>query len=250
MKYSSTIDNVTAEKWGLTIQLAYLFSWLYNLPSWANSITSDSRIFYFAAKSQAVKELPLLTDKLDTMYRYYRQLETAGLILVIRVDGKDYVSLTEKAKQWNTVGFKSDLPDSNPSQVGKISEKPSDLNPTYHSTNNDKNTSDTGAPKKVSDVLKKRQDEFYQKLVPFVGEGAGKFHKDMVRAFYEYWTEPSVDGTLMRMEDKKNKYFDIARRLATWKRREPVSFKPTLTQNGQQQPPVISSPFKKRDIHA
>lgn len=130
MRYSTIINNIKANEWGLTIQQAYLFSWFYELPSWANKVMIENEIFYFASKNKAVEELPILTDKTDTMYRYYRQLEELKLIVIKKIDGKDYISLTTKAKEWNL--YKSDYSENNPNTLGKLSENNSDLNPTYN----------------------------------------------------------------------------------------------------------------------
>jgi hypothetical protein len=70
---------------------------------------------------------------------------------------------------------------------------------------------------KTSATLPERQKAFYDKLVPFVGIGEGLYSKDMVRQFYEYWSEEH--------QQKKGKMlcetmdtFAIGRRLATWKK--------------------------------
>jgi len=71
MKYSSYIDNVRALDWGLTIQQAYIFSWLWDIPSWSDTAIFDNDVWYFASKTRALDELPLLTTKMDTVYRHY-----------------------------------------------------------------------------------------------------------------------------------------------------------------------------------
>lgn len=106
MKYSSLIDNVHAITWGLNIQEAYLFDWLYSLPSWAERITLSGPLggaedYYFASRTKAIEELPLLTDKPDTMYRHYKSLEEKGVIKISKIQGCDYVMITEKGKEWN-----------------------------------------------------------------------------------------------------------------------------------------------------
>ncbi len=58
-----------------------------------------------------------------------------------------------------------------------------------------------------------KSSEFYKLLVPYVG----KYGKDTVREFYEYWTEKSKTGKKLRFEDQK--FFDVSRRLATWDNR-------------------------------
>lgn len=130
MRYSSTINNLKASEWGLSIQQAYLFSWFYELPSWANKVMIENEIFYFASKNKAVEELPILTDKTDTMYRYYKQLEELDLIVIKKIDNKDYVSLTSKAREWNF--HKSEDSENNPSLFGNLSESNSEKNPTYN----------------------------------------------------------------------------------------------------------------------
>jgi hypothetical protein len=136
MKYSSMIDNVHSSQWGLSIQEAYLFDWLYSLPSWAQRVTMSgeggAEDFYFASRNKAIEELPLLTDKPDTMYRYYKSLEEKGLIKLTKVGNCDYIFLSGKGKEWNRgesetrkkirhnseknpkkPGFKSDILDNN-----------------------------------------------------------------------------------------------------------------------------------------
>jgi hypothetical protein len=49
----------------------------------------------------------------------------------------------------------------------------------------------------------------------------------MVRQFYEYWIEPNKQKNQLRYEGEK--YFDTAKRLATWKKREKPSFCETQT---------------------
>ena len=59
-----------------------------------------------------------------------------------------------------------------------------------------------------------RKNSFYQSLVPFVGQ----YPKEMVRAFYDYWSELNKSGTKMRYELERT--WELPRRLATWANRE------------------------------
>lgn len=149
MRYNANINQVKAVEWGLNVQQAYLFVFFYELPSWAESITKDGHTYYFASKNKAIKEMPLLTDKKDTMYRYYKQIQDKDLIKIIKVDGKDYVRLTDKAKGWNC---KSDPSDKNPSNLGKLSDTTSDKNPTYNTYNKNNNTNNN------------RESDFFEKI--------------------------------------------------------------------------------------
>ena len=55
-----------------------------------------------------------------------------------------------------------------------------------------------------------RKEEFRQSLLPFVEQ----FGKEMIRKFFDYWTELDTKSKKMRYEDQK--YFEISRRLSTW----------------------------------
>jgi hypothetical protein len=131
----------------LSLQEAYLFSWMYELPSWANSVIIEGIPFYFASKTKVEKDLPLLAVKLDTIYRYYKSLSDSGLIIIKKIDGKDYIALTEKGKSWNTsnnknISIQSEHSEINPNELGNKSENNSDSNPTYNYTNIDSYTND------------------------------------------------------------------------------------------------------------
>lgn len=140
MKYSSYIDNKTALDWGLNVQQAVLFDWIYTLPSWADIMTTGSgKRFYHASKNLACVELPLLTDKPDTIYRYYKQLEAKGLIELQKMGKKDFIHLTKKSSSWGRQGT-SDHSEINPTLIGNKSESESEINPTYNNTSIDNNT--------------------------------------------------------------------------------------------------------------
>jgi hypothetical protein len=55
-----------------------------------------------------------------------------------------------------------------------------------------------------------RNNKFYEDCAKYVE----KYGKEMVRDFFEYWTETNKSGKKMRFEDQK--FFDLSKRLATW----------------------------------
>ena len=59
-----------------------------------------------------------------------------------------------------------------------------------------------------------RQKAFYDTLRPYVN----KYPKDMLRAFYDWWSEPNRSRTKLRVELEKT--WDLSRRLATWNRKD------------------------------
>ena len=59
-----------------------------------------------------------------------------------------------------------------------------------------------------------RKNVFYQSLVSYVGQ----YPKEMIRAFFDYWSELNKSETKMRYELEKT--WETAKRLATWAKRE------------------------------
>lgn len=82
--------------------------------------------------------------------------------------------------------------------------------------NKTKNKNTPSGVKNVAskDATLKRKDSFYNSLVPFVG----KYTPEMIRNFFNYWSEMNVSQTKMRFE--KEKTWELSRRLATWANRE------------------------------
>ena len=68
---------------------------------------------------------------------------------------------------------------------------------------------------KLKPLAERRQD-FWNRLVPFVQKGV--YSREMVEAFYLYWTECNENGRKMRFEMEKT--YEVPRRLAMWRRRE------------------------------
>ena len=152
MQYTVTINQVKAQEWGLNSQQALLFAFVYESPSWANPIKTDTGIYFALSKAKIVEELPLLTDKPDTAYRLLKALRDAGLIELSSTSSITLIRLTEKAKEWNRkLDGSEKYPTSNalngrkkirstseksPSKVGKKSEAGSEKSPTNQGTNN------------------------------------------------------------------------------------------------------------------
>lgn len=142
MQYTSIIDNVTSKKWGLTLSEAYVFSYMANAATWATPLPLGNEVYYFVSKTLFEKELPLISGKKDTIYRYYKSFESKGIISVKKIDGKDYIKFQKKAAEWNSgSGFKSDNSEINPDELGFKSENNSEINPTYQCTIEDQCTS-------------------------------------------------------------------------------------------------------------
>ena len=117
MKYTILIDQAKSIEWGLSLSEAAMFAFAYALPSWAEQIHVNGQTWYFGSRNKAIDEMPLITDKPDTVYRLYKSLQSKGLIEWQKFGEKDCIRLTELGKQWNKLD-----PDAAKTTVGKKSE--------------------------------------------------------------------------------------------------------------------------------
>lgn len=135
MKYTIIIDQSKSLEWGLSLSEAAMFSFVYALPSWAEQIHVNGQTWYFGSRNKAISEMPLITDKPDTVYRLYKALQSKGLIEWQKFGDKDCLRLTDLGRTWNTINK-----DANPA-LGKKSEATrkkirvkAEKNPTYNNT--------------------------------------------------------------------------------------------------------------------
>ena len=78
----------------------------------------------------------------------------------------------------------------------------------------EKKAADKSATKKS---LEERKKDFYESLVPYID----KYDRQMIRDFYDYWSQVNEGGKKMLWEMQKA--FEISKRLATWSSRRKVS---------------------------
>ncbi|WP_445362077.1 hypothetical protein ACJJIQ_00155 (plasmid) [Microbulbifer sp. ANSA003] len=148
MQFTIRINQARALEWGLNVQQAVLFDFLYGCPSWADLTEVDGKIYTFVSRTKIIEELPLLTDKPDTAYRLLCQLQKLGLIHYIKHNGQDLVAVTDLGKTWNrtddakgteknsSAGNDSEKSGKKSEQTRKKIRKTSEKNPTYQNTNN------------------------------------------------------------------------------------------------------------------
>lgn len=91
-------------------------------------------------------------------------------------------------------------------------------------------------PPPAKKPLIERKKDFYNRVISFERENPGKYPYIIYEQFFSYWTESSKDQ--MRFEDKKNKYFEIGKRLATfWKRLDHAQQQKFWKQHNDKFPP-------------
>lgn len=71
---------------------------------------------------------------------------------------------------------------------------------------------------KKEEEMKLREKAFYNELIPFVE----MYGREMIREFYDYWSEPNKSHSKMRFEQERT--WDIKRRLQTWEKRSKNGF--------------------------
>jgi hypothetical protein len=133
MRYTISIDQTHSIEWNLSLSEAALFSFIYSLPSWAEQIHVNGQTWFFASRNKAIDEMPIITDKADTIYRLYKSLKSKGIIDWEKFGEKDCIMITEKGKNWNS--SKTDLGNKSESTRKKIRLK-AEINPTYNSNKN------------------------------------------------------------------------------------------------------------------
>lgn len=96
-------------------------------------------------------------------------------------------------------------------------EQQSNTNKNVNNVNNENNIPSVGvAPPASLPSIDDRKKDFGNALIPFVD----KYGKDMIRQFFDYWTEKGEKHKKMRYE--KEKVFEIEKRLATWKLKDEI----------------------------
>lgn len=115
------------------MQQGALFDLLNQLHAWAEPISIDGEVYYWASRQMICNQIPLAYNKVDTVYRALKTLSKKGLINYKKHGEKDCISLTAKGKEWNS--------EINPT-LGNESEQTrieirdnSEVNPTYKNIN-------------------------------------------------------------------------------------------------------------------
>jgi hypothetical protein len=82
------------------------------------------------------------------------------------------------------------------------------------STNSTDNVNDNVNDNVINNKIESRKLKFANTLKPFLET----YGKEMIRKFYDYWTEPNKSNTKFKMELEKT--WSLERRLETWATRE------------------------------
>ena len=158
-----TIDLAFMNKHKLSSQQAMFFSYLHNSTSWADQIIDEGACWFWLNRNKVVSDIPYVTSKTDTVYRWFVDFSEQGLIAYKKIGNKDVFQLTLKGKTWNNKS------DGHPNKVGRSSENNSDGHPTDSINNIDRDNKDNNDD--ASDVLKQKVEEIVCYLNQVAGTG-------------------------------------------------------------------------------
>ena len=106
------------------------------------------------------------------------------------------------------------------SRVVVVAEAPTALQQdTTETTSTKPKISAEEKKRKAIEARKKREQDLYNELIPYVEI----YGKEMIREFYDYWTQTNGDDdvtNLMDIAKRKSGKFCLSRRLATWKQKD------------------------------
>lgn len=151
MRFTSTINNVRLAEWGINITQGALVDLINQASSWAKAVVIDGVTYYWMSFGKVCEELPSVFNKEDTVYRQYKVLKEKGIIEHFKMDGKDYVRLTEKGCEWNKFepirdSGKNPSVGNQPEQTRKKIRESSEKNPTDNNNNNKYNQDQNNPP--------------------------------------------------------------------------------------------------------
>lgn len=116
-----------------------------------------------------------------------------------------------KSMQMDANGCNCIQVDANDTREGNNNNNP---NPKPNPQNKKESTKKKVDAAHAAALMEARKEDFYNSLIPFVTQHG----KEMVRAFFDYWSEPNKSRTKMRFELERT--WDLPKRLGLWKSRE------------------------------
>jgi hypothetical protein len=164
----------------------------------------DHGCFHANPKLLKAALFPLKDYTSKQMDIWVRELEQAGIIQTYRVDSRDYLRINDFGHRLRNMVSKFPQPADNPPSID--SNEPPETKRNEVETENEGEITDAGKPATIDD----RAKLFMEKIAIHLDT----YPKDMLRDFYDYWTETNEGGRKMRFEMQK--VFDMKRRLKTW----------------------------------
>lgn len=168
----------------------------------------------FHADSRLLKAslFPLQLDSIREadILRWTTECHKAGLIVLYESNSKKYLQIVDFKQRLDKSNPKYPLPTSgNP--LTNVTEFPAEAKAETKTESKTIRESGASAPKRSFKNL--NEGEFYNEIAGF----KDTYSKEMLRAFFDYWKEPSATG-IMRFQLEKT--WETGLRLKTWQRRD------------------------------
>lgn len=246
--YTISINQLACVKNGLSgkvdlVDLA-IFYCVYHLMNSPHKITAFIDGVEYTEIRQSIIESQLPILKIGTKRTFINRMNNLidlGLIERYSLNPKENRSLYKRGKNFsiltycdamknNSQGMKTDSDGVNHNDQNLCKSIHTPMKNDSHNNNiiynNINNKIDIGekeisapcvAPKKQEDLIekrKKRERDFYDSLTVYLDT----YGKEMLRDFFNYWSEPNKSGSKMKFEMQKT--WDTARRLVTWSNNE------------------------------
>lgn len=220
MKYIISINQKIVIELGLDLDIIDLAIFDF-IKSFANTdkcrkITDNGVQYFWISSSYVIEEMPLLGIKSDRgISKRIDNLINSNLIE--RCPNNQ--SMQKSYYKFGSMYYELEFATTNESSKHlerKFQATTNESSKDNNISNNNININRESVEAKAS-TLELRKEKFGESLIPFVE----KYGKAMIRAFFDYWTEPNRSQTKMRFELQKT--WETSRRLATWASRETFS---------------------------
>jgi hypothetical protein len=170
----------------------------------------DSMIFYRSFYESVTGLSPLIKAELyDAIFEYglnFQEIEFTNEI------SKALFTLIKPQLDANIKRFENGKKPKTKQSESKAEAKHKQ-NESKVEANNNVNVNDN-----VNENIEERKNKFYDLLTSWIDE----YPKEMLREFYNYWTEHGIKDKKLRFE--KEKTFGIEQRLRTWYNRNPKQY--------------------------
>ncbi len=153
-----------------------------------------------------------------------------SIINQFKRDNEKYDNVCNRNK---TNGLKGGRPSKsktqeNPVGLSGLNEKPKKPDSDSDNESDSKNDNDSKSiSKNKSNNIEERKLKFATTLEPYLDT----YGKELLNAFYKYWTEPNKSNTKYRQELQKT--WDLSRRLETWSKND-TNFNKKPIKNGNE----------------
>lgn len=159
---------------------------------------------------------PLRDDlKPSDLIPLLKEIIDAELAISYQNGGREYVEIINFGQRLRVQKSKFPAPEGERANFGTEnpdgSPQPAD-NCRLEEKRREENTkgNENNADKPPIENLENRKIKFGNSLIPFVE----KYGAEMIRKFFDYWTELNKSGKTMRWESER--FFELSKRLATW----------------------------------